>query len=71
MTLVCGKQSVFEASREVLQGYARQVQYLGDQHAVASEAKLAMNYTAVTIIDLMGQVYAFGEKTEMPWPPRI
>ncbi len=65
-TLVCGKQSVFEASREILQGYTRQVQYLGDEHAVASEAKLAMNYTAVTIIDLMGQVYAFGEKTGIP-----
>ncbi len=33
---------------------------------MASEAKLAMNYTAVTIIDLMGQVYAFGEKTGIP-----
>ena len=65
-TFVCGKPSVFEASREVLQGYARQVQYLGEQHAVASEAKLAINYTAVTIIDLMGQVYAFGEKTGIP-----
>jgi 3-hydroxyisobutyrate dehydrogenase-like beta-hydroxyacid dehydrogenase len=67
-TFVCGKQPVFEASREVLQGYARQVQYLGEQHAVASDAKLAINYTAATIIDLMGQVYAFGEKTGIPLP---
>ena len=65
-SLVCGKQSVFETSREVLRAYTRQVQYLGEQHAVASEAKLAMNYTAVTIIDLMGQVYAFGENTGIP-----
>ncbi len=65
-TFVCGKQSVFEASREVIQDYARQVQYLGEKHAVAPEAKLAINYTAVTIIDLMGQVYAFGEKTGIP-----
>ena len=28
--------------------------------------KLAVNYTAATIIDLMGQVYAFGEKTGIP-----
>ena len=66
VTFVCGKQSVFEASREVLQGYSRQAQYLGEQHAVASEAKLAINYTAATIVDLMGQVYAFGEKTGIP-----
>lgn len=28
--------------------------------------KLAVNYTAATVIDLMGQVYAFGEKTGIP-----
>ena len=64
--LVGGKQSVFEASREVLQGFTRQIQYLGENHAVVAAAKLAANYTAVTIIDLMGQIYAFGEKTGVP-----
>jgi 3-hydroxyisobutyrate dehydrogenase-like beta-hydroxyacid dehydrogenase len=66
VTLVGGKQSVFEASRGVLQSYTRQIQYLGEDHAVALAAKLAVNYTAATIIDLMGQVYAFGEKTGVP-----
>jgi 3-hydroxyisobutyrate dehydrogenase-like beta-hydroxyacid dehydrogenase len=66
VTLVCGKQSVFEASREVLQGFTRQIQYLGENHVVVMAAKLAANYTAVTIIDLMGQIYAFGEKTGIP-----
>jgi 3-hydroxyisobutyrate dehydrogenase-like beta-hydroxyacid dehydrogenase len=66
VALVCGKQSVFEASRGVLQGYARQIQYLGEDHAVALATKLAANYSAATIIDLMGQVYAFGEKTGIP-----
>ncbi len=66
IALVCGKRSVFEASRVVLQSFTRQVQYLAEDHAVASAAKLAVNYSAATIIDLMGQVYAFGEKTGIP-----
>lgn len=66
VSLVCGKRSVFEASRVVLESFTRQVQYLGEDHAVASAAKLAVNYSAVTIIDLMGQVYTFGDKTGIP-----
>ena len=66
VTLVCGKQPVFETSREVLQSYTRQIQYLGDDYAVAMAMKLAVNYSAATLIDLMGQVYAFGEKTGIP-----
>jgi 3-hydroxyisobutyrate dehydrogenase-like beta-hydroxyacid dehydrogenase len=66
VALVCGKRSVFEASRNVLQSFTRQVQYLGEDHSVASAAKLAVNYMAATIIDLMGQIYAFGEKAGIP-----
>ncbi|MCL2715692.1 MAG: NAD(P)-dependent oxidoreductase [Alphaproteobacteria bacterium] len=64
--LVAGKASVFAASREVLAAFTRQLQYLGPDHAIAAAAKLAANYTAVTVIDLMGQIYAFGEKTGIP-----
>lgn len=64
--LVCGRQSAFEASRGIIQSYTRQIQYLGEDHAVAPAMKLAVNYSAATLIDLMGQVYAFGEKTGIP-----
>ena len=33
---------------------------------MALAMKLAANYCAVTLIDLMGQVYTFGEKTGIP-----
>jgi len=66
VALVCGKRTVFEASRIVLQSFTRQVQYIAEDHAVSSAAKLAVNYSAVTILDLMGQVYAFGEKSGIP-----
>ena len=66
VAFVCGKRSAFEASRPVLQGFTRQLQYLGEDHAVASAAKLAVNYSAATLIELMGQVYAFGEKAGIP-----
>lgn len=64
--LVCGKKSVFEASRGIIQSYTRQIQYLGEDHAVASAMKIAVNYCGGTLIDLMGQVYAFGEKSGIP-----
>jgi len=64
--LVCGKQSAFAASRAIIQSYTRQIQYLGEDHAVAPAMKLAVNYTAATLIDLMGQVYAFGDKAGIP-----
>jgi 3-hydroxyisobutyrate dehydrogenase-like beta-hydroxyacid dehydrogenase len=66
VAFVCGGRPAFEASRVVLQGFARQVLYLGEEQAVASAAKLAVNYSAATLIDLMGQVYAFGEKAGVP-----
>ncbi|MCL1790455.1 MAG: NAD(P)-dependent oxidoreductase [Peptococcaceae bacterium] len=66
MTLVCGQQTVCEASRPVLDGYTKLIQYLGENHQIASAAKLAVNYAAITIIDLMGQIYTFGEKTGIP-----
>jgi 3-hydroxyisobutyrate dehydrogenase-like beta-hydroxyacid dehydrogenase len=65
-TLVCGKKSVYEVSRIVLGGYTRLTQYLGENHEIASAAKLAVNYCAITFIDLMGQVYTFGEKAGIP-----
>jgi len=66
VALVCGKRSVFEASRMVLQSFTRQVEYLSEDHSVASATKLAVNYSGATIIDLMGQIYTFGEKTGIP-----
>ena len=66
MGLVCGKPSVFDTCRDVISSYTRQTLYLGEDHTAAPAAKLAVNYTAATLIDLMGQVYAFGEKTGVP-----
>jgi len=66
IALVCGERAAFEASRPVLQAFTRMVQYLGEDHVLASAAKLAVNYTGATLIDLMGQVYAFGEKAGIP-----
>lgn len=66
VAFVCGERAAYEASRPVLHGFTRQAQYLGEDHAVAIATKLAVNYSAATLIDLMGQVYAFGEKAGIP-----
>jgi len=36
---------------------------VSDQHRLANVLKLCANYTAISTIELMGQVYAFGEKS--------
>ena len=66
VTLVAGERNAFDASRVVLQGFARMIQYLGENHLVACQTKLAVNYVAATLIELMGQVYTFGEKAGIP-----
>jgi 3-hydroxyisobutyrate dehydrogenase-like beta-hydroxyacid dehydrogenase len=66
VALVAGEQSAFDASKSVLQGFTRMIQYLGEDHLVACRTKLAVNYTAATLIELMGQVYTFGEKGGIP-----
>lgn len=60
------RPSAARASRPVFRGYTRQAQCLGEDWGVASAAKLAVNYCAATLIELMGQVYAFGEKAGIP-----
>src|SRR5208282_4705726 len=46
--------------------YTRVVNRLSDRHSVANSMKLCVNYTAVSLIELMGEIYAFAEGSGVP-----
>ena len=60
---VAGKTETVTRCRGVLDAFCQNVVHVGEAHAVANSLKLAVNYLVVSAIDLMGQVYAFGEKS--------
>ncbi len=62
-TLVAGDPAVIERCKPVLDAFSQMVVNVAEDHAVASSLKLAVNYMGASIIELMGQVYAFGEKS--------
>lgn len=62
LSLVAGDREAAEAVRPVCLAYSASVNYLSEQHAVANTFKLCLNYTAVAIIETVGEIYAFGEK---------
>ena len=62
-TFVAGDPDAIARCEPVLQAYTAGVLNLGPNPAVASSLKLAVNYILSVGIDLMGQVYAFAEKS--------
>jgi 3-hydroxyisobutyrate dehydrogenase-like beta-hydroxyacid dehydrogenase len=62
-TFVAGDPDAIARCEPVLRAYTAGVLNLGPDPAVASSLKLAVNYILCVGIDLMGQVYAFAEKS--------
>src|SRR5262249_12912689 len=60
---VAGDPDVIARCAPVLQAYTAGVLNLGPTHAVANSLKLAVNYMLAVNIELIGQVYAFAEKS--------
>jgi 3-hydroxyisobutyrate dehydrogenase-like beta-hydroxyacid dehydrogenase len=62
-TFVAGDPAAIARCEPVLAAYTAGVVPVGATHAVASSLKLAVNYMLSVTVELMGQVYAFGEKS--------
>jgi 3-hydroxyisobutyrate dehydrogenase-like beta-hydroxyacid dehydrogenase len=60
---VAGDPGAIARCEPLLAAYTAGVVDLGPEQAVASSLKLAVNYILAVNIELMGQVYAFGEKS--------
>jgi 3-hydroxyisobutyrate dehydrogenase-like beta-hydroxyacid dehydrogenase len=62
ITFLGGDSEAIAAVTPVCSAYARRVVPLVGRPGLANSMKLCVNYTAVSIIELMGEIYTFGEK---------
>jgi len=62
-TYVAGNPTVIGRCHRLFAAYAQDTVNVGKDHPVANSVKLTINYMALSMIELMGQVYAFAEKS--------
>ena len=65
LTFVAGEHDAIDRSRPLLDAYCQRVIVAGERPELANSLKLAVNYVVLVIQDLLGQVYAFGEKSDL------
>lgn len=63
LTFVAGDPAVIAQCAPVLQAYTQAQINLGTEHRKANSMKLTFNYAIVALVELMGQMYAFAEKS--------
>jgi 3-hydroxyisobutyrate dehydrogenase-like beta-hydroxyacid dehydrogenase len=61
-TYLGGDPDAIRSVKPVCESYARTVVEISPRPAVANSMKLCVNYAAVSIIELIGEAYAFAEK---------
>jgi len=66
ITYLAGEEQACKAVMPICRAYARMAERVSDRHSVANSLKLCVNYTAVSLIELMGEVYAFAERSGVP-----
>jgi len=61
-TFVAGQAEVIERARPVLETYTQSIVLLGQDPAAAASMKLAANFFAASMLEIMGEAFAFAEK---------
>jgi 3-hydroxyisobutyrate dehydrogenase-like beta-hydroxyacid dehydrogenase len=64
-TFVAGDSKDIERCNRLFNAYCQKIINIGNEHPSANTLKLIANYVLLALIDLMGQVYALGEKTNI------
>jgi len=62
-TICSGNQNAAEKIKHFLDSFSAQVINLGDQVAHANVLKICLNYTVITAIELISELYVFAEKS--------
>jgi 3-hydroxyisobutyrate dehydrogenase-like beta-hydroxyacid dehydrogenase len=62
LTFVAGKPEIIERARPVLERYTQKIILLGEDPASAASMKLVVNFFAASLLESMGQAFAFAEK---------
>ena len=63
LTFVAGDAAAIARCSRLLEAYSQSQINLGADHGTANSMKLAVNYVLVSVVELMGQVYAFAERS--------
>lgn len=61
ITLMAGDMDSVERCKPVCAAYSSTTLILGEEPSLANYAKLSVNYFAVACLELMGQIYAYGD----------
>lgn len=61
-TYLAGDHAAVETVKPVCESYARMVVEISDRPSVANSMKLVVNYAGISIIEILGETYAFAEK---------
>jgi 3-hydroxyisobutyrate dehydrogenase-like beta-hydroxyacid dehydrogenase len=61
-TFVAGEAEVIERARPVLSTYTQSIVVLGEDPAAAASMKLAGNFFGASLLEVIGQAFAFAEK---------
>ena len=64
-TFVAGDPTAVERCDRLFNAYCQKIINVGKEHAVANRLKLTANYILLVLIDLMGQVFTVGEKSNI------
>jgi len=63
LTFVAGDATAIESCKPLFEAYTRMARVIPGRQSLANVTKLCANYTAASVIELMGQVYVFAEKS--------
>lgn len=66
ITFLAGDKAAVETVTPLCRAYAKAVKPMSEKHSVANSMKLCVNYSAISFIELMGEVYAFAERSGVP-----
>ena len=67
-TFVAGDEDAIARCSALFKAYSQMVVPVGTEPAVASAVKISINYMVASVIELMGQVFTFGEKSGIGAP---
>ena len=62
ISLLAGDDASIEKITPVVMSYSKAIQRVSQRHGAANSMKLCVNFTVISIIELMGETYAFAEK---------
>ena len=67
-TFLAGDADAIARCTSLFDAYTQMVLNVGAEAKIASTVKICVNYMAMSVIELMGQVYTFGEKSGVDAP---